>query len=253
MLPQHESSLATPSSSQTPRARHTPGGRSGSSSGGMPVRLLFIFLLSCAGVYYAFQFVIMANYGQASRQMRAPSRQSATTALSDDDFGDPAKLRPRRRKHRRKGAHLLNSSFAPSRRLPQGEHSQSEQSQQGLPATDHAQPQPQLKPSNGAAVTCTRTRRPYHVVMTAAAGLYQEWQSRIAYYHYQKMKRLHPCSDMGGFTRLFNNYGGKPDALMDEIPTVVVKQLGHGHCAECDRGFIVMTRPWGVVQFVESE
>ena len=40
---------------------------------------------------------------------------------------------------------------------------------------------------------------------------------------------------------------------MDEIPTVVVKQLGHGSCAECDRGFIVMNRPWGVVQLVESE
>ena len=25
-----------------------------------------------------------------------------------------------------------------------------------------------------------------------------------------------------------------------------------GTCSECDRGFIVMNRPWGVVQFVES-
>ena len=47
--------------------------------------------------------------------------------------------------------------------------------------------------------------------MTAATGVYQEWQSRIAYYHYLKQKRLNPCSDLGGFTRLFNNYGGKPD------------------------------------------
>ena len=37
------------------------------------------------------------------------------------------------------------------------------------------------------------------------------------------------------------------------MPTLVVSQLGHGSCAECDRGFIVMNRPWGVVQFVESE
>ena len=36
-------------------------------------------------------------------------------------------------------------------------------------------------------------------------------------------------------------------------PTVLVKQLGHGNCAECDRGFIVMNRPWGVVQFVQSD
>ena len=100
---------------------------------------------------------------------------------------------------------------------------------------------------------CTRTRRPYHVVMTAASGLYQEWQSRIAYYHYRKQKALHPCSDLGGFTRLFNNVNARPDALVDEMPTLLVSQLGHGSCAECDRGFIVMNRPWGVVQLVESE
>ena len=40
---------------------------------------------------------------------------------------------------------------------------------------------------------------------------------------------------------------------MDEIPTLLVKQLGHGHCEECDRGFIVMNRPWGVLQFVQTE
>jgi len=102
-------------------------------------------------------------------------------------------------------------------------------------------------------MACTKPRKPYHVVMTAASGLYQEWQSRIAYYHYLKMKRLHPCSDLGGFTRLFNTPNAQPDGLMDEIPTLLVKQLGHGSCSECDRGFIVMNRPWGVVQFVDSE
>ncbi|KAL3925618.1 MAG: hypothetical protein SGPRY_003602, partial [Prymnesium sp.] len=56
---------------------------------------------------------------------------------------------------------------------------------------------------------CTRPRRPYHVVMTAASGKYQEWQSRVAYYHYLKQKREHPCSDMGGFTRLFNTPGAQ--------------------------------------------
>ena len=105
-----------------------------------------------------------------------------------------------------------------------------------------------LAPPQATALQCNRTRRPMHVVMTAATGLYQEWQSRIAYYHYKKMKRLHPCSDLGGFTRLYNSYNAAPDSLMEEIPTLVVKQLGHGNCAECDRGFIVMNRPWGAVQ-----
>ena len=132
-----------------------------------------------------------------------------------------------------------------------------------LPLTQQQQPPQEKEEPAAAAVTaatamgadgqCQRVRRPYHVVMTAASGLYQEWQSRIAYYHYKKQRALHPCSDLGGFTRLFNNVGAQPDHLMDEIPTVIVKQLGHGTCSECDRGFIVMNRPWGVLQFVETE
>ena len=100
---------------------------------------------------------------------------------------------------------------------------------------------------------CPATRKPYHVVMTAATGNYQEWQSRIAYYHYQKQKRLNPCSDLGGFTRLFNTYGAQPDSHMDEIPTLLVHQLKHGNCDECDFGFVVMNRPWGVVQLIKTE
>ena len=41
--------------------------------------------------------------------------------------------------------------------------------------------------------------------------------------------------------------------MMDEMPTLLVNQLGHGRCAECDHGFIVMNRPWGVVQMVQTE
>lgn len=39
---------------------------------------------------------------------------------------------------------------------------------------------------------------------------------------------------------------------MGEIPTLLVKQLDRGNCDECDHGFIVMNRPWGAVQLVES-
>lgn len=70
-----------------------------------------------------------------------------------------------------------------------------------------------------SASTCTH-RRPYHVLLTAASGVYQEWQTRIAYYHYRKVKAMHPCSDMGGFTRLLNTRNAMPDGLMSEIPTV---------------------------------
>ena len=126
------------------------------------------------------------------------------------------------------------------------------------PATTTPAPSTARPPAAAAAAAadgsaCPPGRRPYHVIMTAASGNYQEWQSRIAYFHYQKQKRLHPCSDIGGFHRLFNNVGGKPDRMMDEIPTILVHQLGHGRCDECDHGFIVMNRPWGVLQLVRGD
>jgi hypothetical protein len=93
-------------------------------------------------------------------------------------------------------------------------------------------------------------RRPYHIVMTAASGVYQEWQGRIMYYHYKKQRAVQPCSDLGGFTRLLNTRDARPDGLMDEIPTVLVRQLDGGRCDSCDHGFIVMNRPWGLKQFV---
>lgn len=40
---------------------------------------------------------------------------------------------------------------------------------------------------------------------------------------------------------------------MREIPTVLVSQLSHGDCDECDHGFIVMNRPWGLRQFMRSD
>ena len=40
---------------------------------------------------------------------------------------------------------------------------------------------------------------------------------------------------------------------MDEMPTLLVNQLGHGRCATCDHGFIVMNRPWGVLQLVRGD
>ncbi len=107
--------------------------------------------------------------------------------------------------------------------------------------------------SVGAPHSRCASRRPYHVVMTAARGVYQEWQSRIAYYHYKKQKDLNPCSDLGGFTRLLNSPGAQPDGLMDEIPTMLVQQLqGGGRCDRCDHGFVVMNRPYGLLQLVES-
>lgn len=65
----------------------------------------------------------------------------------------------------------------------------------------------------------------YHVALTATDTPYSQWQSRIMYYWYKKVKDM-PGSDMGKFTRVLHS--GKPDNLMEEIPTFVVDPLPEG-------------------------
>ncbi|KAJ0978781.1 hypothetical protein J5N97_014255 [Dioscorea zingiberensis] len=51
---------------------------------------------------------------------------------------------------------------------------------------------------------------------------------------------------MGGFTRILHS--GKPDDLMDEMPTFVVDPLPRG----MDKGYVVLNRPWAFVQWLEK-
>ncbi|PIM99324.1 hypothetical protein CDL12_28182 [Handroanthus impetiginosus] len=88
-------------------------------------------------------------------------------------------------------------------------------------------------------------RLPFHVALTATDEPYSKWQSRIMYYWYKKKKDL-PGSDMGKFTRILHS--GKPDNLMDEIPTFVVNPLPTG----LDRGYVVLNRPWAFVQWLKK-
>ncbi|KAI4302488.1 hypothetical protein MLD38_038225 [Melastoma candidum] len=93
-----------------------------------------------------------------------------------------------------------------------------------------------------------RLKRPgarFHVALTATDAVYNKWQCRIMYYWYKKQKDL-LGSDMGGFTRILHS--GKPDNLMDEIPTMVVDPLPEGQ----DRGYVVLNRPWAFVQWLEK-
>ncbi|AQK85575.1 hydroxyproline O-arabinosyltransferase PLENTY isoform X1 [Zea mays] len=85
----------------------------------------------------------------------------------------------------------------------------------------------------------------FHVALTATDALYSQWQSRIMHYWYKEM-RDRPGSDMGGFTRILHS--GKPDGLMDEIPTMVVDPLPEGK----DQGYIVLNRPWAFVQWIQK-
>lgn len=67
--------------------------------------------------------------------------------------------------------------------------------------------------------------RKFHVALTATDAAYSKWQCRIMYYWYKRMKER-DGSDMGGFTRVLHS--GKPDNLMEEIPTFVVDPLPEG-------------------------
>lgn len=70
-----------------------------------------------------------------------------------------------------------------------------------------------------------KSKSPFHVALTATDAAYSKWQCRIMYYWYKHKKNL-PDSEMGGFTRILHS--GKPDNLMDEIPTMVVDPLPAG-------------------------
>lgn len=68
-------------------------------------------------------------------------------------------------------------------------------------------------------------KRMFHIALTATDAPYSKWQCRIMYYWYKKQKDL-PGSEMGKFTRILHS--GKPDNLMNEIPTLVVDPLPAG-------------------------
>ncbi|KDD75792.1 hypothetical protein H632_c496p0 [Helicosporidium sp. ATCC 50920] len=89
----------------------------------------------------------------------------------------------------------------------------------------------------------------YHVVLTAGSGVYAEWQSRVMYYWYQRMRSQYPESALGGFTRVVHT--GKADYLMEEIPTVVVDLLPDNYTALVGN-YPVLNRPYGLLQWVRS-
>ncbi|XP_014502596.1 hydroxyproline O-arabinosyltransferase 3 [Vigna radiata var. radiata] len=90
-----------------------------------------------------------------------------------------------------------------------------------------------------------RSNAKFHVAVTATDSAYNQWQCRIMYYWYEKVKEMRG-SEMGKFTRILHS--GRPDQLMDEIPTFVVDPLPEG----LDRGYIVLNRPWAFVQWLEK-
>lgn len=90
-----------------------------------------------------------------------------------------------------------------------------------------------------------KPKRLFHVALTATDAAYNRWQCRIMYYWYKQFKNR-PGSEMGAFTRILHS--GKPDSLMDEIPTFVVDPLPDG----LDKGYVVLNRPWAFVQWLSK-
>lgn len=77
-----------------------------------------------------------------------------------------------------------------------------------------------------AAADTEARRRPFHVALTATDAPYSRWQCRVMYFWYKRMQARPGGEAMGGFTRVLHS--GKPDGLMDEIPTFVVDPLPAG-------------------------
>ena len=94
-------------------------------------------------------------------------------------------------------------------------------------------------PVRPAGCSCPPGRKPYHTILTAQASTYQRWQTLIFYHHFKKQQRLHPCTEMVGFTRLLASDNARSDDLMNLMPTVTVPQLGF----DKTRGFQVRLCP----------
>ncbi|KAL4448637.1 hypothetical protein ABPG75_005856 [Micractinium tetrahymenae] len=94
----------------------------------------------------------------------------------------------------------------------------------------------------------------YHVICSLGAGIYTQWQSRLAYYWYKKAKEecdreLGDKCQMGGYTRLLHS--GGMDLWGDEIPTVVVSPLPAEY-QQIAAGYVVLDRPYAFKQWVEK-
>lgn len=54
--------------------------------------------------------------------------------------------------------------------------------------------------------TISSLRNKYHVVVTADGSVYAQWQVRVCYFHFAKLKKENPGSAAGGFTRLLHRW-----------------------------------------------
>ena len=68
------------------------------------------------------------------------------------------------------------------------------------------------------------------MLLTASSGHYQRWQTRVFFHHYTAIKAAHPCSDLGGFTRLLTlpdrlTLAEEDRGLSAVMTTIVAREL----------------------------
>ena len=103
-----------------------------------------------------------------------------------------------------------------------------------------------------AADAACPDRSPYHTLLTSQASPYQQWQARIAYFHWKKQRAAGgECTDMVGFHRLAATANGVPDGLEKEIPTIFTTQLSD-EVITAHFGFGVLNRPNSVRQLLST-
>ena len=101
-------------------------------------------------------------------------------------------------------------------------------------------------------VKCPAGRRPYHTLLTAQGSVYNQWQARIMYHHWQKQRAADgPCTEMSNFTRLCPSPRGEPDGVEKYIPTIYVEQLTTEVLAKYGH-FGVLNRPHSVMEFFKN-
>ncbi|XP_057775580.1 hydroxyproline O-arabinosyltransferase 1-like [Salvia miltiorrhiza] len=89
-----------------------------------------------------------------------------------------------------------------------------------------------------------KNSRMFHTAVTSSDSVYNTWQCRVMYYWFQKHNPN--SNEMGGFTRILHS--GRPDSLMQEIPTFVAQPLP----ASLHRGYLVLNRPWALLQWLNQ-
>merc|ERR1719160_2117255 len=90
------------------------------------------------------------------------------------------------------------------------------------------------------------TQVPFHTLITCDGSVYEQWQSRLAYYWFKQQRAKDSCREMDGFTRVLHS--GKADAFMEEIPSVVVPRL---NAAE-EMGYMGSDRPFAIKQLLRD-